>query len=115
MSSDVYFYGLGNDMWTKSAQGQNILQNEARQFGFGEKSGIDLPFENSGRAADAEVKAKLAAAGVISKREGKHFYTGDNIQLAIGQGLLAVTPLQLVNAYATFANGGTHLQAAASP
>lgn len=110
VSSDVYFYSLGNDMWTKSAKGQYILQDEARRFGFGVKSGIDLPFENAGILPTAEVKAKLAASGVISKREGRAFYTGDNIQLAIGQGLLSVTPLQLVNAYSTFANGGAHLR-----
>ena len=56
---------------------------------------------------DKALKQKFAARGVISKREGANYYIGDNINLAVGQGLLSVTPLQLANAYATFANGGT--------
>jgi penicillin-binding protein 2 len=110
VSSDVYFYGIGNDMWTRSAEGQNILQDEVRNFGLGAESGIDLPFEQAGIVPTREVKADLARRGIISEREGKNYYTGDNIQLAIGQGLLSVTPLQLVNGYATFANGGTHFR-----
>jgi penicillin-binding protein 2 len=47
---------------------------------------------------------------VIRKDEGQGYYTGDNLQLAIGQGLLTATPLQLANGYATFANGGSLLK-----
>lgn len=106
VSSDVYFYGLGNDMWRNLKT--PYLQEEVRRFGFGQKSGIDLPFEKAGIVPTKEVKAELAAKGIISKREGRNYFTGDNIQLAIGQGLLSVTPLQLVGGYNTFANGGTH-------
>ena len=37
----------------------------------------------------------------------RNWFTGDNVNMSIGQGDVAVTPLQLANAYATFANGGT--------
>ncbi|MET0911134.1 MAG: penicillin-binding transpeptidase domain-containing protein, partial [Ilumatobacteraceae bacterium] len=51
-------------------------------------------------------KARLAEQGAISDKEGQGFYVGDAVQMAIGQGLTATTPLQLTNAYATIANGG---------
>ena len=102
-------------MWTRSAEGQNILQDEVRQFGFGAEVGIDLPFERRASCPTREVKADLARRGIISEREGRDYFTGDNMQLAIGQGLLSVTPLQLVNGYATFANGGNRACGRSSP
>ena len=51
VSSDVYFYGLGNDMWTKSQKGQYILQDEARHFGFGDAVGHRPAVRERRRAA----------------------------------------------------------------
>src|SRR5262249_41829877 len=62
-----------------------------------------------GRVPTAEVKKKLAEQNAISKADGEGYFVGDNLQLAIGGGLFAATPLQLVNGYSTFANGGDHL------
>jgi penicillin-binding protein 2 len=107
VSSDAYFYTLGESLWVEQTQTVNALQTELRNFGMGKKLGIDLPNETGGLVPDAEVKKALAKRGVIGKFEGSQYFTGDNVQLAIGQGLLGVTPLQLANGYATFANGGT--------
>ena len=121
-SSDAYFYNLGAQLWQRDPTG-DILQKELRSFGLGSASGIALPNEASGYVPDKALKKKFAENKVISKLEGGGYYIGDNINLAIGQGLLAVTPLQLANAYATFANGGnlltptiaTHVYAAGGP
>jgi penicillin-binding protein 2 len=72
----------------------------------GSPTGIELPFEAEGRVPDAESRRKLhdANPGAFPTRD---WFTGDNMNLAVGQGELVVSPLQLANAYATFANGGT--------
>ena len=70
------------------------------------KTGIPLPNEASGRIPDADSRKKLHDANPKAFPNGGWF-TGDNVNTAIGQGDVAVTPLQLANAYATFANGGT--------
>jgi penicillin-binding protein 2 len=105
VSSDTFFYRVGAEVFT-SNDGAPVLQDELKLFGFGEKSGIELPFEYKGIVPDAEVKARLAEQGAISDDEGGGFFVGDSVLMAIGQGLVAVTPLQLTNAYATLANGG---------
>lgn len=108
VSSDTYYYDQGAKLYEKGKElgGADLFQNELRAFGFGQSSGIDLPDENPGYVPDAALKKKFADRKVISEREGAGYYIGDNINLAVGQGLLSVTPLQLANAYATFANGG---------
>ncbi len=78
----------------------------ATDLGFGSPTGIPLPNEAAGRIPDAESRKKLHAANPKAFPNGDWF-TGDNVNTAIGQGDVAVTPLQLANAYATFANGGT--------
>ncbi len=103
VSSDAYFYRIGELTYLKE---HDLLGNELRNFGFGSKSGIDLPFEFSGRIPSAELKQQLITAKVLGKGESPNYLEGDNVQLAIGQGLLAASPLQLANAYATLANGG---------
>src|SRR4029453_5070608 len=105
MSSDDYFYRLGASMFQDIPE-KDVFQKTLYQFGFGSDTGIDLPFENSGRVPTAAVKKELAKSKVISEGEGAGYFPGDNVQLAIGGGLFAASPLQLVNGYATFANGG---------
>jgi penicillin-binding protein 2 len=92
-SCDVYFYQLGVrvgvDAWGKMAQG----------CGFGKKSGIDLPGELPGLAPDE---------AYFNKRYGNAGWTRYLVvNLAIGQGEVLVTPLQMANLYAAIANGGT--------
>jgi penicillin-binding protein 2 len=83
-----------------------VLQEQVRLFGFGADTGIELPFEFDGTVPDKELKRDYAERGVISEGEGRGYYVGDNVQLAIGQGLLSATPLHLATGYAAIANRG---------
>jgi penicillin-binding protein 2 len=112
-SSNAYFASAGGDMWNRWRAGDPnaglALQNVAHDFGFGAPTGIEID-EAKGFIGDP--KWKQATANAIwpteeQKRENGGWYPGDEANLAIGQGVLTVTPLQLADAYATFANGGT--------
>jgi penicillin-binding protein 2 len=105
VSSDTFFYRIGEQIMLRN-DNQPILQEQVRLFGFGADTGIELPFEFDGTVPDRELKRIYAERGVISETEGERYYVGDNVQLAIGQGLLSATPLQLATGYATIANGG---------
>ncbi len=102
VSSDTYFYGLGARFHQESAYDQG-LQRTARAFGFDGPTGFPLGGA-VGRIPDPESKQELCKK--IRCVDGA-WRTGDSINMAIGQGDVLVTPLQLANAYATFANGGT--------
>ena len=113
MSSDSYFYSAAYDLWDLKDDRQWQIQETAREFGFGAQTGVQLPFEKAGRVPDAAIKKALfeERPDVYLVEENSLFWVpGDNINLAVGQGFLTVTPLQLVNAYATWANGGTRFQ-----
>jgi penicillin-binding protein 2 len=105
VSSDTFFYRIGEEILI-SNDGEPVLQDKVRLFGFGARSGIDLPYEFAGTIPDLELKKRYAEAGIISEDEGRGYYAGDNVQLAIGQGLLSATPIQLANSYGAIANGG---------
>lgn len=68
-------------------------------FGLGQESGIDLAGENLGVVASKETKEVL---------QGESWYLGDTCNTAIGQGLVRMTPIQMVSWTATIANGGTY-------
>jgi len=70
-------------------------------FGFGEKTGIDLPSEQDGRVPDPVWKQNYFKTAIEQK-----WYLGDTYNLSIGQGYLLATPLQLAVGYASIANGG---------
>jgi penicillin-binding protein 2 len=106
VSSDVYFYQLGANFWYRRGQVGDGIQQTARQMGLGRKTGVALESERAGRVPDPESRKRLHDKHPEAYPEGKWF-AGDNVNLAIGQGETLVTPLQLANAYATFANGGT--------
>ncbi|MDQ3574625.1 MAG: penicillin-binding protein 2 [Actinomycetota bacterium] len=106
VSSDVYFYGLGADFWFRGGANAQAIQSTARQLGFGDRTGIPLSGEQKGRILDAGIRKKLNESNPEAFPNGR-WYAGDNVNLSIGQGETVVTPLQLANAYATFANGGT--------
>ncbi len=109
VSSDTFFYRIGEEIMLRN-DFQPVLQEQVRLFGFGADTGIELPFEFDGTVPDRELKRIYAERGVISEDEGRNYFVGDNVQLAIGQGLLSATPLHLAAGYATVANGGFFLQ-----
>jgi penicillin-binding protein 2 len=109
VSSDAFFYNLGAQFWYTRAQHGDAIQATAKTLGFGERTGIPLDSEAKGRIPDPETRKKLHDANPKAFPEGRWF-AGDNVNLAIGQGEMVVTPLQLAQAYATFANGGTVYQ-----
>ena len=104
VSSDVYFYELGSRFCPGTCR--TSIQETAKELGMGDFTEIELPFEASGRIPDAATKKRLHDSNPDAFPDPE-WYTGDNLNLAIGQGDTVVTPLQLVNAYATLANGGT--------
>jgi penicillin-binding protein 2 len=108
VSSDVYFYGLGSRFWLERSDLAGSLQDTARQaYGLDFPTGIPLPGDQGGRIPDPEWKKQFCEA--INCPDPK-WYTGDSINMAIGQGEELMTPLQLANTYATFANGGTRFE-----
>lgn len=104
ISSDTFYYSLGARM-----DGTTLLQDTAADFGFDARTGIDLPGEAAGYVLTPADKAALHERYPDAYPYGDWF-TGDNVQLAIGQNTVVATPLQLANAYAAVANGGTVYQ-----
>jgi penicillin-binding protein 2 len=99
-SCDIYFYEAAGGNPYSRFQGLGIqrLADYARQFGFGERSGLRLTGEERGLVPTEEWKRDV-------KKEP--WFIGDNYNVGIGQGDLLVTPLQLANMTAAIANGGT--------
>ena len=81
-------------------------RQQARLFGFGTRSGVPLPFERGGVVPDRDYYDRLSRAWGCSSVAVTNGMRGDTINLAIGQGTLLVTPLQMANAYAVLASGG---------
>lgn len=107
VSSDVYYYRIGDRLWrARDVYGDTPIQNSAEAFGFGSPTGIALPSESGGLIGTPEWLARVYEENPENWARGD-WKVGDNLNTAIGQGLVSVTPLQLTNAYATFANGGT--------
>jgi penicillin-binding protein 2 len=97
VSSDVYFYLLGLDMWKT-----NDLQKEAHELGIGRPSGLDLPEEGETLLPTKAWRNQLYKEELTDRP----WSSGDNIQLATGQGDLQTNPLQMALAYAALGNGG---------
>jgi len=83
-----------------------VLENVARAYGLGESSGLGLGDQTVGVIPDHEYRVKVNP----TDKDNQIWKRGDNVSLAVGQGDVLVTPLQLANAYAAFANGGTLYQ-----
>ena len=98
VSSDTFFYRLGFEM------GINRTYPYLASFGFGERTGIDLPNEYRGVLPSPEWKAKRWAKGTEKKR---HWNPAEMVPVSVGQGYNTYTPLQMAHAVATLANNGT--------
>ena len=106
-SDDSFFYNIGYMFWMQqSTYGQDPIQNVAAEYGLGELTGIDLPGENVGRVDSPQVRQYLHAH-YPQAFPYAGWYTGDNLEMAFGQGMTVLTPIEVADAYATFANGGT--------
>jgi len=82
------------------------IQDVATELGLGARTGVGIPGERAGRVPTPASRAAAHADNPTAFPNGDWF-VGDNVNLAIGQGEISVTPIQIANAYATFANGGT--------
>lgn len=91
-SSDTYFYSIGEGLWTRRGElGLSPIQDVASSWGIGSRTGLEIAGE---------------ASGALPEPDGDGWFAGDNVNLAVGQGDLLLTPLQLANMYATIAADG---------
>ncbi len=90
-SCDVFFYSVGNKM------GIDAIAKYAEMVGFGSKTGIDLPHEAAGLVPSSKWKMRAYR---------QKWFAGETISVAIGQGALTVTPIQLASAVGGIATGG---------
>jgi len=102
-SSDIYFYTLGggNPNTGRAGVGPEAIYKYGSDLGFGARTGIDLPGEAAGIMPSPEWKLQTF---------DEPWTIGNTYHESIGQGFVAVTPLQLLNAYSIVANGGTFYQ-----
>ncbi|UAL28959.1 penicillin-binding protein 2 [Nocardioides rotundus] len=136
VSCNTFFYQVGYNFWQKygsdvdDVNAKDPLVQTAKMFGFGKRTGVDVPGEASGRIADRKWKKEYYDAQkdyyceiaenpkpdtssylrLFAREfcaEGYAYRAGDAANFAIGQGDTMVTPMQLARAYAAFANGGT--------
>jgi penicillin-binding protein 2 len=103
-SCDVYFYQVGTKI------GIDKIAEYAELAGFGAKTGIDLPAEAEGILPSSRWKIRALR---------EKWYGGDTVSVAIGQGYLTATPIQLAQAYSGLVMGGVwhapHLLRGAAP
>lgn len=97
VSSDVYFYTLGGGYGGIGGLGMERMKRYEEHFGYGSRTGIDLPGEADGFLPDPAWK---------EKKIGERWYIGDDYHASIGQGFVTATPLQIANSIAAIANGG---------
>ncbi len=107
-SCDTYFYRVGNTFYELPKGRGQPLQRWARKFGFGQTSGTNLGLESPGVMPTIAYKHRrfTRATDSCCWQVDRLWKPGDSIQLAIGQGDLLVTPLQMTRLYAAIANGG---------
>jgi len=103
-SCDVVFYDLGYSFYeNRESEGWvTRLQDYSVLTGLGSQTGVDLPNEFEGRVPTPQWKWEFNQGNPDYQR----WYPGDTVNMAVGQGDILVTPLQLANVYAAIANGG---------
>jgi penicillin-binding protein 2 len=126
LSCDVYYYNLGAQFGAaervQDDHGDKVdekMQATARDFGFGRQPDLDLPYGAEGTVPTREWRKRFwernkqvycEGTSALYRdlcRNGWRWQGGDNLNIAIGQGDLQVSPLQLALGYAAMANGGT--------
>ncbi len=110
VSSDVYYYRIGDLLWQDRGKlGETPIQDMARAMGMGRRTGIELPDEQIGRIPDPAWKREYVEA-THGDPDNAVWYTGDNLNVSIGQGSVDITPLQIAGAYGQFAAGGVRFR-----
>ena len=98
-SSDIFFFTIAGGFTDFTHYlGVNKLTDYYRKFGLSSKTGVDLPNETAGRVPTPDWKKKTT---------GEDWFTGDTYNIAVGQGDILASPLQMATAIASIANGGT--------
>jgi penicillin-binding protein 2 len=105
-SCDTYFYRVGAEFYDLSSSRGPTLQNWASRFGFGTDTGIDIGPENPGLVPTPDWRCRHFGGPPCRGYIDRIWKPGYEIQLAIGQGDLEVTPIQMARFYAMIANGG---------
>ncbi|HAL50283.1 MAG: hypothetical protein UU40_C0002G0044 [Candidatus Uhrbacteria bacterium GW2011_GWD2_41_121] len=97
-SVNTFFYYIGGGVDDFEGLGLERMMDYLKLFGFGLMTGIDLPGEADGFLPSKQWKEET---------KGEQWYIGDTYHVAIGQGDLLVTPVQITQAISVFANGGS--------
>ncbi|MDB4249636.1 penicillin-binding transpeptidase domain-containing protein, partial [Acidimicrobiia bacterium] len=105
-SCNVYFWDIALKIWREfeGTNSESILQDYAKNLGFGAITNIDLPYESRGVVPDRDLFESWAISQPERVRpEG--WLGGDLMNLIIGQGAITTTPIQVANAYRTLISG----------
>jgi len=108
VSSDFYYYNLGARFWIEQDRlgGPEAFADLLKRWGFYKDTGIDLTGEQEGRIPSPTWLTSFCQQ-IECTEDASNWRTGNNVNMAIGQGDVLVTPLQLAAAYAALGNGGT--------
>jgi penicillin-binding protein 2 len=104
-SNDIFFYQVADWIWNQTRD-KDWLPHYYERWGFGQLTGVDLGGETSGRIPTEQGEKDLYKA-LHGSEDGAYWSVGDWINLAIGQGDLLVSPMQMAVAYSALYNGGT--------
>lgn len=112
VSSDTYYYSLGDRSWrSRDAIGEEAMQRSMQKWGLGERPGIGLPGEATGRIPTPawlrDFSNQLNEGNPELAEEAGTWTAGISGNIMVGQGDILLSPLQLAQGYATLANGGT--------
>lgn len=97
-SVNTFFYAIGGGYGDIRGLGPDKIKSYLTKFGFNTFTGVDIGGESKGSIPDPDWKLRLF---------NEPWYLGDTYHMAIGQGDVLVTPLQMANATVAIANGGT--------